>query len=181
MKSSEKFKPEFVRPKRWFKTSEYKKTEKQKVFGCTTSTGESLAFLCPMPLTTEIWAGLVKTKLGPFLKRQFPGRASSQILLDGERLLHAPPAKAAMTSQSITVLPGWPKYSPDINPQENVWKGAEVGLRKLEDEDGDESFEAFQKNVLKAVKSVPGSANLISSMTRRMKEVIEAQGAMIRS
>ena len=86
-----------------------------------------------------------------------------------------------MTSQSITVLPGWPKYSPDINPQENVWKGAEVGLRKLEDEDGDESFEAFQKNVLKAVKSVPGSANLISSMTRRMKEVIEAQGAMIRS
>ena len=181
MKPSEKFKPEFVRPKRWFKTSEYKKTKKQKVFGCTTSTGESLAFLCPMPLTTEIWAGLVKTKLGPFLKRQFPGRASSQILLDGERLLHAPPAKAAMTSQSITVLPGWPKYSPDINPQENVWKGAEVGLRKLEDEDGDESFEAFQKNVLKAVKSVPGSANLISSMARRMKEVIEAQGAMIRS
>ena len=180
MHSSEKLKPEFVRPKRWFARSEYKKTKKQKVFGCTTSTGESLAFLAPTPLTTEIWAGLVKTKLGPFLKRQFPGRSSSQILLDGEGLLHAPPAKAAMVSQDITVLPGWPKYSPDMNPQENVWKGAEVELRKLEDKDADVSFEAFQKHVLKAVKAVPG-AKLNPSMARRMKEVVEAQGAMIRN
>ena len=181
MNSSEKYKPEFVRPKRWFKRSEYKKTKKQEVFGCTTSAGESLAFLAPTPLTSEIWAGLVKTKLGPFLKRQFPGRQSSQILLDGEGLLHGPPAKAAMASQGITILPGWPKYSPDSNPQENVWKGAEVELRKLEDNCKDESFEAFQKNVLKALKSVPGAAKLIPSMARRMKDVIETQGAMISS
>ena len=181
MASSEKYKPEFVRPKRWFKRSDYKKTKKQKVFGCTTSSGESLAFLAPTPLTAEIWAGLVKTKLGPFLKRQFPERASKQILLDGEGLLHSPPAKAAMASQGITVLPGWPKYSPDINPQENVWKAAEVELRKLEDKGKDESFESFQKLVPKAIKAVPGTAKLLPSLARRMKEVVEAQGAMIRS
>ena len=95
--------------------------------------------------------------------------------------MHSPPAKAAMASQGITVLPGWPKYSPDMNPQENVWKVAEAELRKLEDKRDDESFESFQKLVLKAVKAVPGTAKLIPSMARRMKEVVEAQGAKIRN
>ena len=42
MKANERLKPGFLRPKRWFNTKEYKKTQKVKVFGLTASNGESI-------------------------------------------------------------------------------------------------------------------------------------------
>ena len=39
MKASERYKPQFVRPKKMFKRAEYKKVVKGKVFGVTLSTG----------------------------------------------------------------------------------------------------------------------------------------------
>ena len=34
----------------------------------------------------QVWAELVRTRLGPFLRRCFPRRRNFQLLLDGERL-----------------------------------------------------------------------------------------------
>ena len=42
MRAEERYKPAFVRPKRWFKRNDYKRVLKQKVFGMTTSAGKML-------------------------------------------------------------------------------------------------------------------------------------------
>ena len=180
MTKEEKYLPAFTRPKRWFKTSDYKRTIKQKVFGFTTSNGEKLAFLVPVPWSTEKWAEEVKSRLAPFLRKVFPGRRTFEILLDGEQLLHGPAAKAAMAECGITVLQGWPSYSPDLNPQENVWSWAEDRLRDTETDT--DSFGQFQMKALRAVCDYPtaSAAKLVPGMAKRLQEVIELKGAMLK-
>ena len=180
MTAEEQHQAAFQRPKKWFKASEWKRTKKQKVFGFTTSTGQRLAFLVPHPWTTEQWAVEITNRLSPFLRSQFPGRRSFQILLDGEALLHAPAAKAAMAAAGITVLPGWPSYSPDLNPQENVWSWAEDRLRDIELDTDD--FGQFQIKVMRAVNDYPleSGVKLIPCIGKRLKEVIEKGGAALK-
>ena len=109
MNKKERYQTPFQRPKQWFSPKEYEKTKKQKVFGFTTSTGKILAFLVPPKYTAEKWAQDVHTKVAPFLKRCFPGKTEFKVLLDGEKLLHAPVAKAALRRHGIQSMPGWPK------------------------------------------------------------------------
>ena len=142
----------------------------------TTSNGKSLAFLTPSPWSAEQWAVLVKTKLKPFLKKAFPGLTSFHILLDGEPLLHAPSSKAAYREAKITTEP-WPKYSPDLNPQEQVWSWAEPQLRRLET--GADPFTGWHKKILKAVHAYPAKEKLIPSMARRCKALVARSGAML--
>jgi hypothetical protein len=179
MTKKEKRSPAFVRPKRWFPRKEYKKTRKQKVFGLTTSNGKSLCFKVPTPYTTELWAKDVISKVGPFLKKAFPRLNSYEILLDGEPLLHGPAAQAAFQLKNITILPGWPKYSPDLNPQENVWALAEPELRKREK--NADTFQVFGNKVVSAVNAYPKASKLklIPSVNKRCKLCIEENGAMI--
>ena len=179
MTKEEKKQPAFCRPKNWFKKSEWQRTIKQKVFGFTTSTGDKLAFLVPQPWCTELWAEEIRNQLKPFLARVFPRRQSYQILLDGEKLLHGAAAKAAMRAAGITVLPGWPSYSPDLNPQENVWAWSENRLREIEVDT--DTFAQFQAKVLRAVHDYPveSAVKLVAGMGKRFDEVIEAKGAML--
>lgn len=178
MTKTEKHSPAFARPKRWFPKKDWKKTKKHKVFGMCTSNGKVLAIPVPSNLTGQLWAKQVKSHVAPFLKKSFPGKASYTILLDGEPLLHSDEAKAVYKKKHITIFPNWPKYSPDLNPQENVWAWAEPHLRTLEKPK--DTFAKFQKNVLKAVRAYPSASKLIGSMAKRCEGVLLKQGGMLK-
>lgn len=177
MNKKEKYQAAFQRPKRWFSHKDYKQVQKQKLFGLTTSTGKICTFLVPKPWSAEVWAKRVEKKVGPFLKKCFPGKNAFQILLDGEKILHAPPGKRAMSKCGIKVMPGWPKYSPELNPQENVWPWAEKELRRLEKKS--DTFQTFQKNVERAVQNYKSGNKLVGSMTKRCRQCIDRRGDML--
>ena len=177
MTEAERKQPAFQRPKRWFPKKDWQRTKKVCVFGFTASNGRKLCFIVKKPWTSADWADLVKTRVGPWLKRTFPRKRSFVILLDGEKLLHAPVAKAALSQVGASCLPKWPGYSPGLNPQENVWAWAEETLR--EQERDKDSFEVFQKRVLKARNDYPCGGKLVASMAKRMTLLLDKKGANI--
>ena len=176
MTMKEKKKTAFLRPKKWFLKKQWSKTKTQKVFGLTTSNGRILCFCVGKPFTAKDWAKCIEKKVAPFLKRAFPERTSFTILLDGEQLLHEKAVKKVMKKHGIQAMKGWPGYSPDLNPQENVWSQAEPELRRL-DKAGC-SFEDFGKKCIQAVKAYPSPEKLVASMAKRCKKVIEKSGGM---
>ena len=177
MTDAEKTKPAFLRQKRWFKKADYNRTKKQKVFGLTASNGKVLAVPCPTPMTGERFAQLVRQKIKPFLKKNFPRKTSWKILLDGEKIFRSPVAKAALSETGVTVLANWPPYSPDLNPQENVWPWAENKLRQIEGKSG--SFEDFADKCVKAVAAYPEGKKLIPSLAKRMQMCVASKGSTI--
>ena len=177
MTKTEKKLPAFQRPKKWFKKQDWMKVKKQKVFSLTTSNGKSVSFLIPSPWNAEVWAGLLRTKLAPFLKKAFPNKTSFVILLDGEKIFYAPAAKKAMRDNDVSVLKGWPANSPDLNPQEHVWGWAEEKLRELETTGM--PFSAWRLKCLEAVKAYPSKQKLVGSMAKRVKMLIHKKGIAI--
>ena len=124
------------------------------------------------------FAAHVRTKIAPFLRKSFPGKTQFRLLLDGESVQHTPEAKAAMTEFGFTALAKWAPSSPELNPQEHVWAGAEPELRKSED--GHESFEDWKKLLVPAVKAYPACKKLIPSMAKRVQMCLDNEGQMIR-
>lgn len=178
MKACERCLPQFVKPRkeRMFGRKEYQTVRKGKVLGFTASTGRQLFVRCPQPWNTEAYARLIRQRVGPFFRRNFPGRASIRILIDGEPLLHTDLAKAAYAEFGMQVLPGWPKYSPDLNPQENVWSWVEQELRKGEKRS--DTFDTFCKKMLTVSRRYPAGSALIPSMAQRLEAVLNAKGGM---
>ena len=81
-----------------------------------------------------------------------------------------------MLEEGIKVFPDWPGYSPDMNPQGNVWAWAENELRRQKNED--DPFAIWTKRTLKACRAYPSSDKLVGSMAKRMRNVHKADGAI---
>ena len=180
MLKSEKMKPGFLRPKEWFTREQWKKVRKVRILGFTCSNGATWNTACPEPWNNHRFADIVERDFGPWLVRQFPHKGQLRILLDGERLLHAPAPKAVFERLNFVVLANWPPRSPELNPQENVWSWVEKKLRK--EEPKRENYDDFFRRLLRTLESVPPATcrNLIKSMSRRIDAVIERKGGRLR-
>ena len=92
--------------------------------------------------------------------------------------MHTPEVKRVYHDCNIHILDKWPKYSPELNPQENVWPESEKRLREKEG-DGGESFEEFQKLVVESIKEYSGATKLVGGMAKRIQECLDSKGQFI--
>ena len=179
MRKGERNKAAFQKPRRYiFKRKEFKKyARKAKVFGMTTSTGQSFAMSCPANPTAKDWVRMLP-RIAAFLQKELPDLTAHTILLDGEKLLHTDEAKNAMAERGLRVLPGWPSNSPDLNPQENVWAWVRTDLRKSERKS--DTFPVFKRRFLHSVHQYQGKSKLVGSLSKRMALCIKKKGFNIR-
>lgn len=178
MRKGEKNKPAFLKPKyKVFTQSEFKRAQRAKVFGLTTSSGQSLVIPSPLYPESSDWVGMVHQHVGPFLRQAFPDKASVVILLDGETIMRTKEAKAALKEYGIKMLPNWPAHSPDINPQENVWAWAEKKLRVSEKKS--DSFSVFKRRIIATSKLYPSGVKLVPGLAGRIATCIARHGAKI--
>ena len=70
-------------------------------------------------------------------------------------------------------------YSPDLNPQENVWPWIEKELRKREHKT--DTFAIFKRKLASAASAYPNSSALVLSMQRRVALCIKYNGDMIKT
>ena len=114
--------------------------------------------------------------MGAIPRHAFPDRNHIRILIDSERLLHTDEAKRAFAEFGISPMPDWPQYSPDMNPQENVWSWAEKALRR--EEQKSDTFPTFCRRLLRVARRYPSAKSLIPSMAKRVQAVLQHRGAM---
>ena len=177
MTKEEKQKPEFVLPETKFTRQEYKTVRQGKVFGVTLSSGQQATWVLKQPFTGDDFAELVRKKLGPFMAAAFPDHSKRMLLLGGEKLSHTENAKAALQEAGIRVLPDWPPYSLDLNPQENVWPWLETKLR--ESEQATDDFPKFLQRLKMVAQRYPHPENLIPSMEQRVSDCLAQRGGSI--
>lgn len=74
----------------------------------------------------------------------------------------------------VSVLPGWPGNSPDLNPIENLWAWAQAKV----DEHGCKTFDEFKHCVVHTLQNVPKQMlqNYVGSMKKRIAICIQRLG-----
>ena len=174
MTKEERDMPEFALPDKVYTKEEYKYVKKGKVFGLTLSTGKHFVWVAKDPFKGPDFAKLVRARIGPALREAFPDRPRCRLLIDGEKLMHTPEAKAALRDAGVQVLANWPAHSPDLNPQENMWPWLEDKLRSAEKPS--DTFKSFKVRLRTLARGFPDSVTLIPSLHKRVAECLKRKG-----
>jgi hypothetical protein len=124
-------------------------------------------------VTGAVHAKLLEEHAIPSFKAIFPwGRAIFQ--QDNAPVHTAKVAQNILAAKKVNTLP-WPAYSPDLSPIENLWSIMETNLRS---HNTPSSLAELRKAVQSEWNSIPQEVlrNLVESMPRRVKAVIDANG-----
>ena len=145
------------------------------VWGCMTSKG--VGYLCKIEGTMD--QHLYKTILEEDLKQtmEFYHLEPEEVIFqhDNDPKHKSKLVQEWLSNQEFDVLP-WPAQSPDLNPIEHLWSEVKRKLNK---------FESPPKGLLELWERIESvwneitpqtCQNLISSMPRRISDVIKAKG-----
>ena len=145
---------------------------KVMIFGAITPSAKSqLIFVDGTVNAARYQQILEKVKIVDFLKN---GRNSRQLMEDGAPAHRAATTKRWHADRGITLFPGWPGNSPDLNPIENLWSQ----MKDMQREERATSVSGLKRIAQKVWGKVSRDylEKLYESMPRRMQAVIDAQG-----
>lgn len=114
------------------------------------------------------------SKALPSIQGMWPKRDRWILMQDGAPCHRAKATMEWLTSKEVRVLQPWPAQSPDLNIIENVWHMLKQRVYREEFKTTEELWAALQRE-WKKIKTTEVQ-NLIDSMPRRLKSVIEAKG-----
>ena len=129
-----------------------------------------------MSTQSPFWMSRFVCQCFLFFRTAFPTRSHFRVLIDREPLLPTDEEKLAFAQFGISAMADWPKYSPDLNPKENVWSWAEKSLRRTEKKS--DTFAIFCRKLLRVVRRYPSAEALIPKNTKSRAGSASTGGAM---
>ena len=106
------------------------------------------------------------------------------IVLDGASIHTSAHTKKWLVDEHLSVIDGWPPYSPDLNPIENLWAIIKRSLdsRLAEDlKNDEETLNHIWSEVENALARIDKSVfkNLVESFPRRLAACVRLKGDWI--
>ena len=127
----------------------------------------------------EEFQKLLLEQLAPAAQQVFDqaGAGKTTLLMDNAPAHTAKSTKKVIAQNSISVVPGWPANSPDLNPIENIWGMMKLEVYRKQYTNLDELKAAVQA----AWDRIPVTTlrNCMLSLPRRLAKVIRLQGRYI--
>ena len=111
-------------------------------------------------------------------RRLFTDNALSVFQQDGARAQTSAVSRAWLNENIPNYVENWPPNSPDLSPIENLWSILSNSVYK---DPEPKTFYQLKRRLLKAWNSIPLETleNLVKSLPRRMKAVIDNKGNTI--
>lgn len=141
------------------------------VWGCMTADGPGPLHRLEGRVTAQTYCDLLRDVVDPYMDENMPIRSVYQ---HDNAPIHTARIVGAVTAELGMNVMKWPPQSPDLNPIENAWKILKTRVAKEKNLDKEHFWPAVQKH-WKQITHME-CTNLVSSMTRRCREVIQNKG-----
>jgi len=146
-------------------------------FGGISYSYQSTLIKCPKSVNSDSYQKLVISKSMIYHgMNNLYGQFGWTLMQDGAPA-HTSNSTLEYLSSRCNVLPNWPPNSPDLNPIENLWgiMGKRIILKKPNNR---QELETIARDVWKNLE-FSMIENLIRSMEKRLKLVVELEGECI--
>lgn len=142
------------------------------IWGCFSSSGVGPIFWIKDKMCAVDYVEILKNQMLPFAEEEMP--LTWEFMQDNDPKHSSRLAKSWFLENNVRVL-DWPSQSPDLNPIEHLWGVLKnkIGAHKAKNK------QDLWQTIQEAWYAIPPEtcANLVESMQRRCKEVLQMKGA----